>query len=38
MKQVTIFFYGNPDPMAEYRASVIFKWLGVSNVRFLNGG
>jgi 3-mercaptopyruvate sulfurtransferase SseA len=24
--------------MAEYRAAVKFKWLGVSNVRFLNGG
>ena len=33
-----IIFYGNPDSMAAYRAAVIFKWLGVNNVRVLNGG
>ena len=33
-----IIFYGNPDPMAAYRAAVVFKWLGVNNVRILNGG
>jgi thiosulfate/3-mercaptopyruvate sulfurtransferase len=33
-----IIFYGNPDPMAAYRAAVIFKWIGVNNVRILNGG
>ena len=33
-----IIFYGNPDPMAAFRAAVIFKWLGVNNVKVLNGG
>jgi 3-mercaptopyruvate sulfurtransferase SseA len=33
-----IIFYGNPDPMAAFRAAVVFKWLGVNNVHVLNGG
>ena len=33
-----IIFYGNPEPVAAYRAAVIFKWLSVNNVRILNGG
>lgn len=33
-----VIVYGNPDPMAAYRAAVVLKAIGVQNVRVLNGG
>lgn len=33
-----IVLYGNPDPMAAYRVGIIFLWMGVNNIRILNGG
>jgi len=33
-----IILYGNPDPMASFRAAIILKSMGVRNVRVLNGG
>jgi 3-mercaptopyruvate sulfurtransferase SseA len=33
-----IILYGNPDPMASFRAAILMKWMGVKNVHVLNGG
>lgn len=33
-----IILYGNPDPMAAFRAALIWKAMGVKDVRVLNGG
>lgn len=33
-----IILYGNPDPMAAFRAALIWKSMGVKDVRVLNGG
>jgi 3-mercaptopyruvate sulfurtransferase SseA len=33
-----IVLYGNPDTVAAFRVAVIMKWMGVQNVRVLNGG
>ena len=33
-----IILYGNPDPMAAYRAALLFKWMGVREIHVLNGG
>ncbi len=33
-----IILYGNPDPMAAFRAALIMKWMGVKDIRVLNGG
>lgn len=33
-----IILYGNPDPMASFRAAIIMKSMGVKNIRILNGG
>ena len=33
-----IILYGNPDPMAAFRTALIMKWMGVKDIRILNGG
>jgi 3-mercaptopyruvate sulfurtransferase SseA len=33
-----VILYGNPDPMASFRAAIIMKSMGVKNIRILNGG
>lgn len=33
-----IILYGNPDPMASFRAAIIMKSMGVKNIHVLNGG
>ena len=33
-----IILYGNPDPMASYRAALIMKYMGIRDVHVLNGG
>jgi 3-mercaptopyruvate sulfurtransferase SseA len=33
-----IILYGNRDPMAAFRAALIMKWMGVKDIRILNGG
>jgi 3-mercaptopyruvate sulfurtransferase SseA len=33
-----IILYGNPEPMASYRAALLLKWMGVKDVHVLNGG
>lgn len=33
-----VILYGNPDPMAAFRAAIIWKSMGVKDVRVLNGG
>lgn len=33
-----IILYGNPDPMASFRAALLMKYMGVKDVHVLNGG
>ena len=33
-----VLLYGNPDPMAAFRVALIMKWMGVKDIRVLNGG
>lgn len=33
-----IILYGNPDTMAAFRVALIMKWMGVKDIRVLNGG